>query len=202
MAMSSVQRPFQARQHQRQHQHHNWSHPTCICNSEIIYYWHVTFASKFLLFCMCYQKSKLISEYQYQIWIFGSVKLNSIITTEIWKNISVKNALISAPEKLLLHCLIPYITHVYGVPKNITLKYTLCGPFMDHLLCRCGNFAIVQHQPLGIRDFITSISVLVLKWSPFVKAFNFCFITWFFFLCLFVSLFIYLLIDWFIYLFI
>ena len=25
--------------------------------------WHVTFALKFLLFCMCYQKSKLISEY-------------------------------------------------------------------------------------------------------------------------------------------
>ena len=48
------------------------------CNSETINCWHVTFASKFLLFCMCYQKSKLISEYQYQIWIFGSVKLNSI----------------------------------------------------------------------------------------------------------------------------
>ena len=39
--------------------------PMCIsCNIETIDCWHVTFASKFLLFCMCYQKSKLISEYQ------------------------------------------------------------------------------------------------------------------------------------------
>ena len=49
----------------------------------------------------------------------------------------MKNALISAPEKKPVALPDP-ITHVYGQPKNITLKYTLdlsgvCGPFMDHL---------------------------------------------------------------------
>ena len=89
---------------------------------------------------MCYQKSKLIISCHdlntdlsnSNIW---ECKVEFNITTDIWKNILAKNALISALEKTRLHCLIPYITHVYGAygqPKNITLKKGLIIYTLSH----------------------------------------------------------------------
>ena len=83
----------------------------------------------------------------------------------------------------MLHCLIPYITHVYGVPKNITLKYTLmgvCGPsIMDHLLvgvvsifrrviwkCECtfapATSALVITPKLNVTSTLTLTLILIL----------------------------------------
>ena len=105
----------------------------CIsCNSKKIDCWHVTFASKFLLFCMCYQKSKT------NIWILISntniweCKVEFNITTEIKKNILVKKALISAPEKTALALPDPIHNTCVWQAKKYHLKYTLsgvCGPY-------------------------------------------------------------------------
>ena len=46
-----------------------------------------------------------------------------------------------------------HITHVYGVPKNITLKYTLmgvCGPSMDHILVIA--LGLAREHPFSVRE--------------------------------------------------